>query len=106
AGIGMLDDYARRLGEALHAFPRRVGVGDVVVGELLPLDLPVAREAAGNRLRVAIERCRLMRVLAVAQLLEPRELEGECFRKIRIQRTEVVRDGAIVSSRVRERFLG
>src|SRR5688572_15591296 len=68
AGVGMLDDDARRLAEALHAFPRRVGVGDVVVRELLALHLLVAREGAGHRLGIAVERRGLVRVLAVAQL--------------------------------------
>src|SRR5690606_6423711 len=32
AGVGVLDDHAGRLDEALHAFQRGVGVGHVVVG--------------------------------------------------------------------------
>ena len=36
----MLDDHAGRHVEALDAFPCRIGVGDVVVAELLALQLP------------------------------------------------------------------
>src|SRR5690606_39020392 len=37
AGVGVLDDDAGRLGETLHAFQGGIGVGDVVVGQLLAL---------------------------------------------------------------------
>ena len=51
ARVGVLDDHARRRGEALDAFPRRVGVGDVVVRELLALQLPGRDERARRRAR-------------------------------------------------------
>ena len=68
ARIGVLDDddgrRVRRI-ELGDAFIGRVGVVDVVVGELLALHLP-GRGDAGARLGRAVERGRLMRVLAVA----------------------------------------
>ncbi len=52
AGVGMLDDHAGRRVEALHAFPGRIGVGDVVVAELLALQLPARHQRAGRRVQV------------------------------------------------------
>src|SRR5207302_5358544 len=77
AGIGVLDDDAGRLGEALDAFPGSVGIGDVVVGELLALQLAVRRQAAGDRALVAVERRALVRVLAIAQVLQPGPRQAE-----------------------------
>ncbi|OPZ04932.1 MAG: hypothetical protein BWZ09_01451 [Alphaproteobacteria bacterium ADurb.BinA305] len=73
----MLDDDAgrRRAVEGLHAFPGRVGVGDVVVGQLLALQLGVAGHAALGRAGLAVEGRGLVRVLAVAQVLHL--VEGE-----------------------------
>ena len=51
ARVGVLDDHAGALVEARHALPRRVGVGDVVVAELLALQLRAARQRAGRRRR-------------------------------------------------------
>ena len=51
AGIGMLDDDAGGRIERLDAFPGRVGVGDVVVGQFLALQLAVVGERAGRRRR-------------------------------------------------------
>ena len=70
ARVGVLDDDAGGpLGELLHAFERGVGVGDVVVGQLLALQLAGARDRARSRIALHIERGLLMRVLAVAQRL-------------------------------------
>ncbi len=41
AGVGVLDDDARALLEGFHAFPRRVGIGDIVVREFLALQLGI-----------------------------------------------------------------
>jgi len=65
----VLDDDAgrRALGiEFGDAFVGRVGVVDVVVGELFALHLPRGGDA-GAQIAGAIERRRLMRILAVAQ---------------------------------------
>ena len=71
AGIGVLDDGAG--GGALRielgdAFIGRVGVVDVVVGELLALHLPRGGDTCAH-IRRAIECRRLVRVLAIAQRL-------------------------------------
>jgi len=62
----VLDDDAGRGVKSLDRFPCRVGVADVVVGELLALQLFVAGDAAGHGERLAIERGLLVRVLAIA----------------------------------------
>ena len=67
AGIGVLDDDAGRCAEGFDAFPGGVGVGDVVVGELLALQLSIGRNAARCRCRIAVESRLLMGVLAVTQ---------------------------------------
>ena len=109
ARIGVLDDDAGRLGEGLHALPRRVGVADVVVRELLALQLPVGRDRARGRLFVAVERRLLVRVLAVAQVLHLRGLEVEAVgegrrRAVGAARRQPVADRAVVGRRVRERL--
>src|SRR2546430_2031415 len=96
---------------SLHAFPGRVGVGDVVVRQLLALNLGVAGDAAGSRVAVAIERRRLMRVFAVAQVLHFFELERKApgeRRKFPVAPLprEVVADGGFVRRAVGERLLG
>jgi hypothetical protein len=68
AGIGVLDDHAGRLGEALDALPGRVRIGDVVVGKLLALQCDKAGDAAGHRFAITVEGRRLVRILAVAHL--------------------------------------
>ena len=83
ARIGVLDDRtrcrARRI-EFGDAFVSRVGVVDVVVGELLALGLPRGRDAETG-VRRAIERRRLVRVLAVAQFLDQPAAEGAIVRR-------------------------
>ena len=67
AGVGVLDDDARGLVEGLHAFERRVGVGDVVIGQLLALQQARGGDAGLGRAVLDVERGLLVRVLAVAQ---------------------------------------
>ena len=50
ARVGVLHDHAGRRVEALHALPGGVGVGDVVVRELLALQLLRRGQRAGGRL--------------------------------------------------------
>ena len=64
----MFDDHTRRRFELAHAFPGGVGVGDVVVAELLALQLVEGRERAWHRPEVAIEGGVLVRVFAVTQV--------------------------------------
>ncbi len=76
ARVGVLDDDAGRLDEALHALQRRVGIGDVVEGQLLALQL-TGRGNAGFIGGFDVERGDLMRILAVAHVLRFDELCGE-----------------------------
>ena len=105
ARVGVLDDHARRRGEALDAFPRRVGIGDVVVRELLALQLPGRDERARRGREVAIERGALVRVLAVAQVLQLDEAAVRLRRELVAlgdagaragERRQVVADRAVV----------
>ncbi len=107
----MLDDHAGRLIEGLHAFPGCVGVGDVVVRQLLALNLSVAGDAPGSRIAVAIECRSLMRVFAVAQVLYFFELERKAPGErrefpITPQPREVIADGGFVSRAVGKRLSG
>ena len=74
----MLDDGAGRGARRIElgdAFVSRVGIVDVVVGELLALHLARGGDAEAL-IRRAIERRRLVRVLAVAQRLDQPAAEG------------------------------
>ncbi len=75
ARVGVLDDDAGRLGEALHAFQRGVGVGDVVERQFLALQLLGRGDASLVRL-LDIESRLLVRVLAVAHVLRLDELHA------------------------------
>ena len=66
----MLDDDAGRGSEGLHAFPRGVGVGDVVVREFLALQLLVGGDGAGRWRRVTVKSSVLVRVFAVTQYFD------------------------------------
>ena len=78
ARIGVLDNRtssgASRI-ELGDAFVTRVGIVDVVVGELLALHLTRGGDAETD-VRRAIERRRLVRVLAIAQWLDQPAAEG------------------------------
>ncbi|ABA48884.1 hypothetical protein BURPS1710b_3404 [Burkholderia pseudomallei 1710b] len=110
ARIRVLDDHARRRVERLHAFPRGVRIGDVVVRQFLALQLAVVRERAGRRRDVAVERGALVRILAVAQVLHLVEREVQRCRvcaaravlQIVAEARQVVRDRAVVLRGVRE----
>ena len=84
AGIGVLDDDAgrgaRRI-ELADAFIGRIGIVDVVVGQFLALQLPRGGDARALVGR-AIERGRLVRVLAVAQRLDQPAAEGAEIRRV------------------------
>ena len=75
----MLDDRHRRRVELGHAFERRIGVVQVVVGEFLALHLHRGRDA--GPLAGDVERRRLVRVLAIAQRLTQRAGDREPSRK-------------------------
>ena len=83
AGVGVLDDHAGRLVELLHAFQCGVGVGEVVVAELLALEEPGGGDDAHRRAALDVERTALVRVLAVAQLAGEVELQVQRARPLR-----------------------
>ena len=109
----MLDDDAGGPArKRLHALQRRVGIGDVVVGEFLALQLARGRYRGLAGIAIHIESCLLMRILAVAQLLLLDELEREgpwkAFRllvRVIDDGTEPVGDGRIIRRRARVGFL-
>jgi hypothetical protein len=79
AGIGVLDDDAGRRVEGLDTFPGGVGIGDVVVGEFLALQLPVVGDRTRGWCGIAIEGCLLVRILAVTQRLDAIEGKLQVF---------------------------
>ena len=113
AGVGVLDDDAGRLDEALHAFQRGVGVGDVVERQFLALQLHGGGDAGFALLRFDVERRALVRVLAVAHFLRLDELAvegtregatafgGQSARRL-VDGAQVVGDHAVVGSGVFE----
>ena len=114
AGVGMLDDHAGRLGEALHALQRGVGVGHVVERQLLALQLLGSGDAGFVRL-FDIEGGLLVRVLAVAHVLRLDELHvvgareqaaifGAELLGALVDTAQVVGDHAVVAGGVLERL--
>ena len=102
AGVGVLDDHTGWLLKALDAFPRRIRVGNVVVGQFLALQLGGRDERTRRGVEVAVKRCRLMGVLTVTQVLQfdetaiglPRKLAA--LATVQVVGREVVADGGIV----------
>ena len=109
----MFHDHAGGRFKALDAFPRRVGVGDVVVAQFLALQLLGGHQRAGRGVQVAVERGDLVRILAVAQVLQLDEaavgLTGELAQLgharafFELDAGEVVADGAVVLADAVER---
>src|SRR5205814_7207432 len=82
--------------EFSDAFIGRVGVVDVVVGELSPLYLPRGRYA-GPLVRRHVERCGLVRVLAIAQRLDQFSAKSAEIRRVGlVLRGKPVRDRGII----------
>ena len=116
ARVRVLDDDAGgallETAQALHAFPGRIGVGDVVVRQFLALQLAVVRQRAIGGGQVAVEGGALVRILAVAHVLYFFKGHVEDLRigaalgvhLRRAQAGQVVGDGAIVLRRVRKDF--
>ncbi len=119
AGILVLQDHHSGLVELAHRVPCRISVEEVVVRELLALDLLSAHQRIGRAAELlevapkAEDRCRLVRVLAIAQILHLGELHAEHARDIeRIIRVDGLvlqlkigvephGDGGVVRSRTR-----
>ena len=78
----MLDDDAGRLLKRLDAFQRGIGVGDVVVRQLLACNFPRDRDAAFRRMRLDVKRAGLVRIFAVAQGLPALHRQVESWRKL------------------------
>ena len=108
AGVGVLDDRDRRRARGIEfrdAFEGRVGVVDVVVGELLALDLP-RRGDAGALLAGEVEARRLMRILAVAHRLRQLAAERPPGRRRLAERArEPVGNRRVIGRRAREGLL-
>ena len=111
----MLDDDAGWLGEALHAFQCGVGVGNVVIGQLLALQLHCSGDAGFGWQGLTVEGRALMRVLAVAHVLDLDELAVEGAREGRpifgaqgiavlIDSAQVVGNHAVIGSGMFERL--
>ena len=82
ARIGVLDDDAGRFGvELLDAFQGRIGIGDVVVGQFLALQLARRGDGGLGFRRRDIEGAVLVRILAIAAVLRLGELQVEALRE-------------------------
>ena len=77
----MLDDDAGRLAEALHALQRSIGIGHVVIGQLLALQLGGGGDAGLGWLGFAIEGGALVGIFPVAHVLGLDELGIEGTRE-------------------------
>ena len=66
----MLDDHASRFREAFDTFPCRIGIRDVVVGKLFALQLHSRDQSTRGWVQIAVEGCCLMRIFAIAQVLQ------------------------------------
>ena len=81
ARVGVLDDHAGRLDEALHALKGSIGVSHVVERQLFALQLYCSGNAGFAFLCFHVERRALVRVLAVAHFLSLDELAVEGLRE-------------------------
>ena len=83
AGVGMLDDDAGGLVvEGFDAFQRGIGIGNVVVGQFLALQLLGGGNRAGGRCFFPVKRRVLMRVFAVTHGLVTVKLQIQGFGKL------------------------
>src|SRR4051812_31731796 len=105
----MLDNDAGRGAlrvELADALIGRVGVVDVVVGQLLALQLPRGGDA-GTLVGRGVKRRGLVRVLAIAQRLDEFAAEGAEIGRIDLDlAVEPVRDGGVVSRGARISLCG
>jgi len=91
AGVGVLhNDACGPFGELFDALEGRVGVTDIVVGELLPLELAGGGDRRLLDVALHVEGGVLMGVLPVAHPLGLFELEGEDGRKLGVLLTEAL----------------
>ena len=66
----MFDNHTSSFREALDTFPSGVGIGNVVVRQFFALQLHSRDQRAWRWVQIAIESCCLVRVLAIAQVLQ------------------------------------
>jgi len=97
----MFDDDAGWRLETFYAFPGCIGVGEIVVGEFLALQLAGRDQGARRGMQIAIQRCALMRIFAITQILHFHEAAiGLCgkfaARAVGLQRRQIIADGCIV----------
>ena len=101
AGVGVLDDDAGWGFKTFYTFPSGIGVGNIVVAELLALQLLRGHQRARGRVQVTEKRGVLVRVFAVAQILQFHKaaigLTGKHrHAAIGLHRRQVVADRAVV----------
>src|SRR4051812_43809932 len=108
----MLDDDASGAVKTAHAFPGCIGIGDIVIGQFLALQLLVTAKQAGAYRLVYVEGCRLVWIFAITQGLFLLHLHGQRARPLAAfwrlvlgglcnrQAAKVGRDGAVVGSRM------
>src|SRR6185503_535292 len=92
-----------------HAFEGGIAVGDVVVRKRAALQLLRRADAGALRIRDAVERGRLVRVLAVAQVDALLEMQVQRLRKVTgtlVDACEVAGDSGVVACRVRKCLRG
>ena len=108
ARIGMLDDDDRRRSVAKFGdkLERRIGVGEVVIAELLALNLLSLRDPTGMGPRRDIERGLLMRVFAITQRHHQPARHRPQRREFlpEVDAGKPCRDRRIIAGRCRERL--
>ena len=112
AGIGVLDDDDAGQGEVGDDLPGGVAVHDVIVGKLLPLELPCIGEGRKPRVFLPVEGGLLMGILPVTEVLRLGELDrrrcrgNPFFGAFAAEQTEVVGNGAVVTGGELEGLFG
>ena len=104
AGVGMLDDHAGRRLKLPDALKSRIAVSNVVVGKRLALQLLGRGQRTGRGPLIHVERRILVRVLAIAHLLnEFARVKNAVAERIVTKRLcEIGGYGRVVSGRVRK----
>ena len=106
ARVGVFDNHARRAVlhrvKAFDALPSGIGIGDIVVRQLLTLQLPRGHQRTRGGVQVAVKRRGLMRVFAITQVLNFHKTAiglGWVFAAravLQIERRQIVADGGVV----------
>ena len=113
----MLHDNAGRLAKLFHALQRRIGIGDVVIGEGFTLNLLRGRHGSFFDFFFYIEGCLLVAVFTVTHILLLNEVQVQGAREAasgffalavigRNHAAEVVGNHAVVGGGVFECFNG